>query len=348
MPAPVSQALPTIEFLNLVPELLNSGDGFLLARYPGAVRHAMESPGFLTSQESTGGEMRFVTPAMHARVCLSALNQDVEVAVYRGNFQHSSQTLRQGVSHCLQLTPPERFPQVRPEVLAASGFHPDVWRIVFNRGAAVFQWLETFGQAVRPPDKLEKPRLRWLAYGSSITHSSMNGYPHQAARRLGVDVLNKGLSGSCYIEAEAVEFLAADCEWDFATLELGINMRDRFTPAEFARRARHLVRRCLEAKPGRPIFLITVFPNFASRPHALVPDASTGKEEAFIRDLRQIAQDYRDEGVRLIEGSDIVDDFSYMSTDLLHPTEYGHNLMGQNLARTLAPTVAQLSSAEDR
>ena len=45
----------------------------------------------------------------------------------------------------------------------------------------VFHGIDAFGADIRPPRADEKPALRWLAYGSSITHSSRNGYPARAA-----------------------------------------------------------------------------------------------------------------------------------------------------------------------
>jgi lysophospholipase L1-like esterase len=248
--------------------------------------------------------------------------------------------LAPGVVHCLQLTPPDHFATVRPEALRR-GFDPGVWRVFFDRGSMVFHGIDTFGAPLRRPTAAEKPALRWLAVGSSITHSSRNGYPHRAARLLGVDVLNKGLSGSCYIDPAAADHLAAGCDWDFATLELGINMRATFTPDEFARRARHLVERCLAAKPGRPVVLVTIFRNAVD--HLLAPDAHSAKQEAFDAILRDLAREHAARGVHLVEGADIVDDLTLLTSDLLHPTDHGHGRMAENLSAFLRPIIATLA-----
>jgi lysophospholipase L1-like esterase len=332
-----------IEFHNTpAPEPSPAGAGWILPRFPRAAYSTFDSPGFLTAQESTGVELRFVTKARHLRVFVSALTQDSEVTVFKGDFPHLVQKLPVGSVQCLHLTPPDLFDRVRPAALHGS-FHPDVWRIVFDRGTMVFHGIDTFGAAIRKPLPEEKPALRWLAYGSSITHSSRNGYPHRTAAHLRVDVENKGQSGSCYLDAAAADFIATGTDWDFATFELGINMRGTFTPEEFARRARYLVTRCTAAKPARPVVLITLYRNSAH--HLIESDASSEKQEAFNRILRDLAAEFSDRHVHLVEGTDIVDDLSCLTSDLLHPNDSGHARMAANLARFLQPLVTARGAA---
>ena len=294
----------------------------------------------MTAQEATGVEIRFVTEARHVRVFISSLERPSEITVFKGNFWHSSQTLMPGGIASIHLTPPDLFKEIRPEALR-SGFDPAVWRILFCRGTMAYHGLDAFGSDVRPPFAQEKPSIRWLAYGSSITHSSRQGYPQCAANLLGVDVMNKGMSGSCFIDDTAVDFIADGCDWDMATLEMGINMRIQYTVEEFERRARHMVSRCMAAKPGRPIVLITLFRNFAN--HFIEPNEITAKEESFDRVIRAIARENQGANVHLVEGREIVDHLSLLSSDLLHPSDHGHARMGENLARILKPIMESIS-----
>ncbi|MBC8039656.1 MAG: SGNH/GDSL hydrolase family protein, partial [Opitutaceae bacterium] len=111
---------------------------------------------------------------------------------------------------------------------------------------------------------------------------------------------------------------------------------------EFEKRARHLVARCTAAKPGRPVILITIFRNAAH--HLVTPDEITIRQEDFDRILRQITRDHRDRNVHLIEGVDVVDDLSCLTSDLLHPHDFGHARMAENLARLLKPILAPFST----
>lgn len=330
----------SIEFHNVAaPERPANGVGWLLPRYPRKAYDTFGSPGFLTAQESSGVELRFVTAARHLRVFLAPVDRVTEVVIFKGDFQLAVHSLAPGVVHCLQLTPPDHLATIRPEALRRC-FHPDVWRVVLGNGSMVFHGIDTFGAAIRPPTAAEKPARRWLAYGSSITHSSRHGYAHIAARRLGWDVQNKGQSGSCYIDDAAIEFLAAECEWDLITLEMGINLRVLHKPDDFEQRARRMIERCVQAKPGRPVAVITIYQNAADQ--LLVPDERTASQNAFNDALRRIVAEHRGHNVHLIEGADIVDDLTYLSADLLHPTEYGNARMAEHLARALAPLLASV------
>lgn len=334
---------PPVEFHNVpAPETWEMGAGLLLPRYPKHLRHGHDyERGRVVSGESTGVEIRFVTKASILRVFLSGVSGDADICIYRGSMEHGRKNLQEGRVHCLHLEAPPAFDWVDLEALQAGGFHSDVWRLIVDQGSVVFHGIETFGQEVRPPRAEEKPWLRWLAYGSSITQARCTGYPHQAARRLGVDVLNKGMSGSCSVDAASADFLARDCDWDFATFELGVNMRGFFSPEDFEKRARHLVVCCQEAKPGRPIVLITVFPNFAD--FRVQPGLDTRRDSEYSRILREIAGEYSGQGVHLLEGSSLLKDFSALGTDLLHPSDFGHGMMGENLANELRRIVPGLS-----
>ncbi|MCD8482625.1 MAG: GDSL-type esterase/lipase family protein [Verrucomicrobia bacterium] len=175
------------------------------------------------------------------------------------------------------------------------------------------------------------------------THSYAEGYPYQAARRLKVDVLNKGLSGSCrYLSRRRWTFWPMKTSGTFASLELGVNMRELFTPEEFAQRSRYLVKTLRAAKPNAPLFLITHFTNRDHFSESEDGAKTRANQQAFDAHIRQLATDYRDDNVYLIEGRDVLTDFTGLSADLLHPSAHGHMIMGENLARVMQPIVGRM------
>lgn len=318
-----------MEFHNVVIEPSPIG-GMMLPRYPHAVRNAFSERGRFVSMESTGGEMRFVTEAKNVRVYLSSADNDADVHIYRGDFFLATHKLTKGQVSVIHLEPPTRFAEVTEAMVSRGGFAPDVWRIRCNRACTVFHGLDAFGHAVRPPRADEKPKKMLLCYGSSITHSNANGYPQHAARILGMDVMNKGLSGACQCEKEAADYIAS-LPYDAAALELGVNMRGGFSTDDFKRRADYVVDAVLAA--GKPVFLITIYPNFSD--FARTGNIETVRDKEYCDALRAIHASKKNDRLFLIEGSDVLSDITGLTCDLIHPSDYGHALMGANLARIM-------------
>ena len=296
--------------------------------------------------DSVGCETRFVTDAPNVDIVVSASKPEFDskarFRVFRGDFQCQDFELEPGRVYSLRINPPEAFAKADPARLREGGFSPDVWRIVADRGGTLFiHAVNTFGHGLRAPFKEELPRLNWLAYGSSITNSSLEGYPHFAARKLKVQVQNKGMSGSCQCEPELIDWLVDGCEWDFVTLELGINMRGGFTPEAFRGRVEYALGRF--ASKGKPVAVINIFPNCLTPEFASdINGAATVAEREFNLIVRDVAEKAGSGNVHFLDGHGILDDFTGLSGDLLHPTAFGHALMGANLASALEEMIGGL------
>jgi lysophospholipase L1-like esterase len=330
-----------------------AGGGVLLRRFPAAVRERLSPLGRIVAQESAGCELRFVTEAESVRVAVSSLpsplaphelhNQDL--FVFKGPFFHSHLRLEPGRVNHLHLTDlggatRQAFLSLKPEVRDTDYFAHHVWRLMFGRYAAVFHELDTYGYPVRPPTAAEVPGRRLLCYGSSITNGASPTlyhlcYVQQAARALRLDVCNLGLSGSCLCEPELADYLAARDDWALLTLELGVNMRGGFTPEQFAARSRYLVERLIARHPARPIVLITIFPNGQSVAAATVASETQRREVAFNQALRDLVAELRHPHLHLLEGTDLLTDFTGLTRDLIHPGDYGHTELGLRLAAAL-------------
>lgn len=320
-------------------QVLRSVPGVMLRRFPQALRDVVNMPGRRVTGWCAGCEVRFVTESPAVRATFFCLDGDAEVSVYSGDFFHGVHKVPSGTMRMLQADYPSRFQNVRPEMLRRN-FSPRCWRFVVNRGEMAFVSVDALGAEIRPPREDEKPRRRWLAYGSSITHSHCDhGYLAVAAKLLGVDVINLGLSGSCHLEPAMSDFIVGRQDWDFLTAELGINMRGHTPTEEFRRRATYFIDRLVESHPDKPTAIITHFPTHAT--HCTKPDDEVAiREREYDQTLRDLVAAKGHKRLHLIDGSSILERYDTLSHDLVHPTSVGQTLMGVNLARRLAEIIA--------
>lgn len=335
-----------IEFFNVEELLPVEGlPGRRLYRFP---RQLCESLGEswqhnarFRSQRVHGCEMRFVTQARCFDVVLTAYEGDIDMMVFRGDRVLQKYTLPAGRTTSIHLEVPALEASIDPTLYRGTRFPGHVWRLQFGvNGYLHFHTLDTYGWPRRPPGPDEEPSIRWLAYGSSITCGHVttlytNAYINQAARRLGWDVLNKGLSGSCFCEPQIGEYLAHQSV-DCLTLELGVNMAVSFDPEEYERRVRTLMEKVQTNRSPRWIFVIDAFPYYGAwhrdRTLRAVQNYQIFKDitraltaEAARRDARFISMP----GERILRNPD------GLSCDLLHPSDEGHILMGQALAEEI-------------
>lgn len=329
--------------LHNVTETENLPDGgLILRRYPANIRQSLSMLGKMVAEDSAGIELRFVTDAPCFRISLGSMpsflspweQHGQEITILRGAFVHSIHRLEPGRINHINVTNfsgSDPFLDFTEKDSPHSGFSPKVWRIFLGRCANIYYGLESFGHAVRPPTEGEVPRLRWLAYGSSITNGAsaslhLNSYVYHAARIAGLDVRNMGLSGSCHCEPEVAEFLGAQEDCGVFTLEVGVNMRTSVEPDDFRERVVRLLGGVHRA--DRSVFLITVYPNYSS-------GEPEKRQHAFSDILREIHASGNWPGLGLIEGGSVLDSPGDLTTDMIHPSDYGHARMGRNLGDIL-------------
>lgn len=325
--------------------------GVLLSRFPRSVRKRLSPLGRMVAQESAGVEFRFVTAAKSFRIAVGSLPSPLapselvgqDLFVFRGAFFHSRHQLTPGRVNYVtiaNINGTDPFDSILAPSASGCGFSHNVWRVMFGRYPGVFFGLDTFDFNVRLPLAAELPSHRWLAYGSSITSGAgvtlhHNAYIYHAARIAGLDVYNQGLSGSCLCEQDVASYFAARHDWDVITLEVGVNMRGTFDVHAFEDRVTGLIQAITEAHLRKPVALISVFPNSESRGHTRAMDSeSTRREEGYNAVLESLANKWPN--VSVVKGSEILRDFSTLTIDLIHPSDFGHAEMGRNLAPHLA------------
>jgi hypothetical protein len=326
-------------------EALPNLPGLFLQRFPRQVRECLNNSARQSGQDDAGVEIRFKTKAPQVRVTLTAhLGEEGEAVFYKGPYEHLNYKLPHGVETTITLPYVEKLFEGQPqENLHAGGFSTDVWRLCLHRCAFRYHGIETFGHPLLPVEPGDTPRVRWLAYGSSITHANLSGYVFMAAMLLGVDVANKGLGGGCHAEPEMAEFLATQ-ECDFLTTCLGINMAYEYSPEAFEKQVRRFLGILREKRPTLPIVIISPFRN--GNETSPLPDPRMGENlRAYRAILSKIHAEANDPRLSLIDGNDILNRFDLLRFDLVHPSSHGHALMGVNLARALQPLVDGLKAA---
>jgi lysophospholipase L1-like esterase len=256
-----------------------------------------------------------------------------EAIVYSGYFQHSRHALPQGVAVTIPLDAAEVFGRVNEKYTEGQRFSRKVWRIAFKDANVAVLNVECFGDELRLPKPEEMPARTMLAYGSSITHgagalNSSDTYVEQLARLLVCDVLNKGLGGACFCEPGVADYFAEKLQWDFALMEIGINMVNTIPVDEYEKRLRYMLERVTAT--GKPIFLVTCYRY--SRDYSVAEGTEEQKLCAYRETMRKVHADFADKNCYLIEGTEILDRPEYLTTDGIHPSSYGHMMMGQNLS----------------
>ena len=264
---------------------------------------------------------------------MSSLEQEGTVYVYKGDYLHSVHSLPAGAITTLHLEEPAKFAEVDPQLIQEFKLCSKSMALAFwQKFYCLFSRLRLLWSSMASTYSYRKTNLQTTSYGSSITFGGdtnlyTNAYIQQAARRLGWDVYNKGIADSCFCEDFMAEYLSTIAS-DVVTLELGVNMRGRFMPAEFEERAENLIEQIRSNHPDKPIVIISIFPNGAS-------GSLSQANHSFTQILENIVNRRQDPLLYFISGTEILSRFSGLTVDLLHPSDDGHIVMGENLANKL-------------
>jgi len=334
--------------LHNVAEVKESETGTRLYRFPidacrkMGVRDRMH--GREVALQASGCEIRFVTPGDRAMVTLTSLMSDTHVVIYRGDFGYYSNDgysvrLPKGQATALMLNKSPAFEKMdRAYLRKPSGFSPDVWRIMIGGGIVTLNEIEDFGYDLRSPRSDEEPEKTLLVYGTSITHGACATahsicYAQLLGRFLNVNLLNKGMGGSCMNEPEVAEYFASDAiHYDALYLENALNMSG--LDEEMERNIGYLLKCVRAARPNLPIYMLTCFPN-STVVAGEVAFPAIKTTDATVENIRgdqvtyKLAKRY---GCKIIEGFEMLPDFTATTHDMVHLSDYGHIMAATNIA----------------
>ncbi len=324
-----------VEFHN-VAEVQSSKQhpGVRLQRVPEQVRLKLNPGAQMRMLQPDGMEIRFLFDGPCCRVTLSS-EGETKVTVFHGLFDGRQRFLIGRQAQTIEINRPVLLDKLRSKEKMA--FSPMVTRLLLGgpqRDPVWFHGIE--GENIRPPEPQDLPATCYLAYGTSITHGFDAEGPHltyvaQTARILGADLINLGVGGAAQCEKELADYIASRTDWDFASLELSVNMID-FPLPEFRGRVEYMVNKVAAANPERIILCITLYPFFLD--FGLQPPGANYKAdpEAFRQALREIVAGCQYPNVHLVEGPEILSSIFNLTVDLIHPGDYGMIQMANNLS----------------
>jgi lysophospholipase L1-like esterase len=311
-------------------------EGVLLQRIPEEVRAQLREA---TQQQYVNAaccEIRFVSDWKPVKLKLACYSGEAKAHLYFGDFSAGTYTITEQPSTLVLSLPSPAF--VAREDFNGSGyaFAPQVWRLLFQGGQIHFIDIE--GEDIRPPKREELPKLRYLAYGTSITQGVGASHPaltyvKQTGWRLRADVLNLGASGNAYCEQALADYMANRHDWDIASLCISVNMLNQGVSAkEFESKADYLVNTMAKQQPDKPIVCIGILPSFHDLGYKWPERNPVSTADEYRSILKSIADNPALPNVHYVDGRQLMSSLYGHSHDLLHPGDHGMIEIGEHLA----------------
>jgi hypothetical protein len=320
--------------------------GVLLQRVPEEVRLQLNPGAQMRVRQPDNAEIRFLCDGGPVRITLSSLGT-TGVTLFYGPFDGRQRYTIGREATTIDIPPPSPRLEALDHALDRElHFAPRVRRLILGgrqREPLVLHAVE--GSGVRAPAPGDLPAVRYLAYGTSITHGFDAEGPHlsyvaQTAWHLGADLINLGVGGSAHCEHALADYIGARNDWDIATLALSVNMQG-FSLDEFYERVSYMVSTVSGADVSRPVACVTLYPYF--RDLGIEDSGATygGTPSQFRQALRDAVAACPHPNVHLIEGPEILTQIRGLTHDLIHPGDHGMIEMGRNLAARLVPLLAR-------
>jgi lysophospholipase L1-like esterase len=288
-------------------------------------------------------EIRFVLEEGEAELTLSS-NAELHASVFFGNLDSAQRFVVSEKPGSFQIgVPPvqvDRLQTIAKVPEANARFSVRVVRVLFHGEAELY--LHEAKGAIRPPRPDELPERTLLTYGTSITQwanatAQHLTWPAQCAWRLGTDLVNLGVSGSCHVENAFADHIAGRSDWDIGVFPFSVNMvGGGFSLDEFESRVRYFIERLIEHHAEKPMFFITLFRYFADWG---VPqeNAAAGPDE-FRKRLRIAVGSYNKPYLTVVDGLEMLPSATGLSADLIHPSDLGMITIGERVAGVIRAT----------
>ena len=298
-----------------VEEMEHTGKGYLLRRVCHEARNKI-SEGVQDNCFSTGVELRFKMINGSADIILRSdmVAESSTVHIFFGSFQggweYSSKNISD-VNTRIHIEYPEtikKLQQITDENQLP--FNPLIVRVIMPYTPCYY--VEISGE-VEPPEENDLPKKTYLAYGSSITHGSLgliqpNSYPFRIAQKLKTDYINMGFAGCAFMEEEMAHYLVSRKDWDFASVEMGINAIEEVREhglSEFEKKIDRFTQ--ILSEDSRPVFATSIF-------------RFNGENQELAEQMRSVVQKYSTKRLIFADGLDLLNEAALISADCTHPS----------------------------
>ena len=294
--------------------------------------NALSDHGKMAALTTTGVEIRFRIREGEVKLVMGGLDETLRTScrIYRGDVVcdwKGTEMSIVGTNTVLSFKKTSAANLLKRAEKFGFRYHPDVVRMVFSPCSRV--GIRDVVGAVEPPPPEMLPKRTYLAYGSSITHGSIallieRSYAALVGEALGADVRNIGLAGSAHMENEVADFIAGE-DFDYVSLEMGVNVLKKMDVDEYERRVRYMVRKVSESHPKARVLAIDVF-------RAEIAGSHLEKAQAFRRTLARVVGELALPNVVYVNGLDALPEKDSLSTGSLHPSPHGHEEIARHLA----------------
>jgi len=319
-----------IDFHN-VEELEKTEKGLKIWRLPKQLRDKLnDGIRYDTAAHCAGVELRFCIKEDNVKIRLR-VEDKTEAAtafIYYGSFQggwcYSQKAIDDDRETEILIPAPDNLNDLKRITKEQNlPFDPEVVRIVLPYNHCYYCGITG---KIETPARSQYPDKTFLAYGSSITHGSLTlGTPHayvfRMAQKLKCDYINMGFAGTAQLEKDMAEYICNRKDWDFATVELGVNMLgEQFSDELFEKRTDDFTD--MLSKDSRTVFATSIF-GFS--------EEDQSKADRF----RDIVEKYAKGRLIFTKGTDILDNPAYISADLIHPTVEGAEQIADRWSRVI-------------
>jgi len=319
-----------VELYN-VEEIKKENDGFQLLRIPEALREKLNESAKNASLYPSGCEIRFNLKSEKAKIFLKGINGNGICEVFFGDFFESWRLIKNEITE-IEI----RYPQNIDKLKIWSEekklkFDPELVRVILPH-LLITKIIDIEGE-FELPERNQTPQIKYLAYGSSITHGASavrptGTYAFKTAQLLNVDLINLGFGGGAHLEKEIADYIAERDDWDFATFELGINMVGGFEVEEFEKRVDYFIEKIVSKKGDKKLFFIDIYPFFMDY-------ENQEKQMKFREIVKNKVKEINRDNVIHISGFDILKSLKGLAFDILHPSPFGMEEMAYNLSNIL-------------